>query len=136
MMIVMCLVAMCPTTSPAANAADWSLNAAPAVSNDGVFRLTWDAPVDTVTLQQSSRADFGDARTVYRGTDRATVISGQRDGAYHFRLLDVAGEPAARVDVTVAHHPLARAWAFFAVGLGVFVATIALVARGTGRDDA
>jgi hypothetical protein len=37
------------------------------------------------------------------------------------------------VTVTVAHHPLSRAVAFFTVGALVFLATLGLIVRGARR---
>jgi len=75
---------------------------------------------------------------IYKGPDRATVISGQADGTRVYRVREVGegrvypwSEP---VTVTVAHHPLSRAVAFFTVGALVFLATLGLIVRGARRS--
>lgn len=112
--------------------ADWRLDVTPAESSDGVFRLHWDGPGAGVTLQESMQKGFTSPRSIYAGEDRASLVSGKSDGIYHYRLLDADGVVVATTTATVAHHPLARAWMFFSIGLVVFIATILLVARGPG----
>lgn len=125
MLIVMCLFLTLPA------AAGWALNVNPEVSNDGVFRLHWDGPEAIASVEESPVADFAGAHEVYAGTDRATVISGQPNGVYHYRLRDADGAVVARASVRVEHHSLARAWTFFLIGLVVFLATVVLVVRGS-----
>ena len=76
----------------------------------------------------------------YQGPDHATTLSGLADGTYTFRLRASDGNgtasPEARVvgapiTLTVAHHPLSRAWSFFSAGAVMFAALITLLAIGT-----
>ena len=127
--------------SPAASpASGWSLTSSPAQSSDGVYQLVWEgAGEGDLQLEEAPSERFAQPRVVYRGPDRATVVSGRADGEYHYRLRtldgDTPGEPLAYTTVTVGHHSLARALSFFAAGLFVFVATIVLVLRGSGRSS-
>jgi len=116
--------------APFSAAAQAELSVSPASSSDGVYQVRWTGD-GAVVLEESRRADFADAREVYRGTDHSTVLTGRSDGAYHYRLLalDGSGPIAPDVAVEVAHHPLPRAFAFFALGLVVFVCTTVLVLR-------
>jgi len=111
----------------------------PPVSHDGVYQLSWSAPGD-VLLEESTDSSFDRTRIVYEGADRGTVLTGRRDGRYHYRLRS-DGAPASEAvtaSVRVEHHPIGRALAFFGVGAFVFVSTIVLVARGPegGPDGA
>mgnify|MGYP000382115906 CR=1 FL=1 len=71
----------------------------------------------------------------------ARLMSGKPDGDYYYRLESASGTDAAQqvvlsdvLKVTVEHHPLERAFAFFAVGAAVFAATLGLILFG-GRDE-
>lgn len=118
----------------AAGADALALEAVPERSSDGVYRLRWSAEAPVV-LEESRRADFADARVIYRGSDRSSLQSGRSDGTYHYRVRALDGAAAARTAVTVEHHALPRAFAFFGVGLAVFVCTTALVVRGAGDEE-
>lgn len=75
----------------------------------------------------------GNWRPVYDGPDRATTLSGRADGDFTFRLKadgHLVGDP---ISLTVAHHPLSRAWAFFAVGAGMFLALVGVLVRGSRK---
>ncbi len=70
--------------------------------------------------------------TIYSGGDRASTLSGLRDGTYEFALW-VDGQPyGAPLVLTVSHHPLGRAWMFFGVGALMFMALVALLIRRAG----
>lgn len=121
-------VALMVSAVPFSAAAQVELSVSPATSSDGVYRVRWTGD-GAVVLQESRREDFADAREVYRGTDHSTVLTGRGNGAYHYRLLtlDGSGPIAEDVEVEVVHHPLPRAFAFFALGGIVFVCTMLLV---------
>jgi hypothetical protein len=109
------------------------LEIAPEISNTGTFNIHWQGSDGARYDLIEQRAD-GDSHIVYRGSDTARVMTGLPNGRYSYRVRTEHGgdpgpwsEPAA---VTVAHHPLTRAFAFFGVGLLVFLATIALILRG------
>lgn len=105
----------------------------------GYFALSWQLP-DAATplaveLQQAQRPDFAQAQTLYQGSDTASLRSGLADGTYHYRVRALAadGTPGAwstPVSVEVAHHPLSRALAFFALGAVVFIGTLGLILWG------
>jgi hypothetical protein len=119
-----------------------SLSSDTEVATAGFYRLEWQwegaSPdtADAFEVQESTRADFGNASALYRGPDLATVISGRRDGTRYYRVR-ATGEGAPRgvwsnvVKVQTAHHPLSRALAFFAAGALVFSLTLALILRGS-----
>lgn len=100
----------------------------------GYYRLSWTADTPQVTLEERSQ-ETGRVRTLYTGPDRATLISGQTDGTRIYRAGEIGPDGKVAtwsepVTVTVAHHPLGRALAFFAVGGVVFLATLALIVHG------
>ena len=125
---------------PALAATPFSLTVTPQESNDGVARLAWDAPENTaVYIQQSRTEDFQQPATLYRGNDSGTTITGLKDGSYFFRVAaDGVSIDAFNwsdpVQLKVAHHTLVRAFTFFAVGVVVFMATLALVVSGSRRS--
>jgi len=106
------------------------LSASTTFSTDGVYQISWavDGPAELV---ESRGPGFEDTRTVYRGTDNATVLTGRSDGTYRYHLRGVEGA----VDVEVRHHPLSRALVFFTLGAAVFLATVALVVREATEED-
>jgi len=142
-----------PATSP-------TLSASPDSSSDGVYQLRWETDARVVVIEEAPTARFERPTVLYRGRDRATVVTGRVDGVYHYRLRraedraagsdrgaargEGRGDPRA-VDAPVAlahtvvrvqHHPLSRALGFFAAGLFVFVATVWLVVRGPEEAEA
>ncbi|WP_018175089.1 MULTISPECIES: hypothetical protein [unclassified Thioalkalivibrio] len=106
----------------------------PTDSRDGGLTLEWNAE-GPVELEQASGPDFDDARVIYRGGDTSSVISGLPDGEYRFRLrADGADDWADEARIDVAHHSLARAFGFFALGGVVFLVLIVAILRGRPRD--
>lgn len=106
------------------------------IATAGYFQLRWDAP-GAVRLYESPTADFQSAQLVYEGTDSGHAVSGRSDGTLYYRLESAAnGESLGMpVRVEVAHHPLGRAIAWFALGAGVFVATLLLIVIGNANAD-
>jgi hypothetical protein len=102
-----------------------------AVAKAGYFRLSWQAAGDVI-VQEDTSPVFATPRVVYRGPDNARVLSGKPDGEWYYRAR-TAGRGGAFGDVlevTVRHHPLERALAFFALGALVFLTTLAAIVRG------
>lgn len=103
----------------------------------GYFHLTWQTnpePVDQESefiVQQSRTPDFEQARNLYSGTEKASLISGLADGVYYYRVRQQNdsgwSEP---VRVQVRHHPLSTALQFFSVGLLVFALTLFTILHG------
>jgi hypothetical protein len=122
-----------------------SLSSDSAVASAGFYRLEWhwqDTPPGAggdFELQESTRADFGDATPLYRGPDLATVISGRGDGTRYYRVRATRDNNrhtlwSNAVEVATAHHPLSRAVAFFAAGALVFVLTLTLIVHGNRQE--
>ena len=87
-------------------------------------------------LEESQSPDFTEPRTIYTGSDGARVMSGKPDGDWYYRAAPVEspGAYSNTVKVTVRHHPLGRALAYFTVGAIVFLATLFIIARGAAGD--
>lgn len=111
----------------------------PEVANEGYYQLRWEAG-QPIRLVEASSAGFGDATTLYTGSDSAHVVSGKPDGTWYYRLEAEGGDEvlAGPIAVTVRHHSLVRAFGFFTLGAIVFFATLGLIllARPGGDERA
>jgi hypothetical protein len=120
-------------------AAQFSIAATPAHSNDGRVVVSWESPSDgQVHIQQGLDQKFKAASTLYHGNDSASVITGLVDGDYYYRgRLERSdgtfSDWSPTVNITVEHHSLSRALSFFLLGLVVFVATLLLIILGARR---
>jgi len=128
------LAVLALTMSPGAQAA--TLEADQYASSEGFYQLRWEAE-EPVRLVEARSPGFVDAETLYTGSDSAHVVSGKPDGSFYYRLESAEGgqvlsEP---VMVTVRHHSLGRALAFFAIGAIVFVSTLGLIAFSSSGSD-
>lgn len=91
----------------------------------GYVSLSWqENGTRHYVLQQRGELDW---RTLYEGPDRATTLTGLSDGLYQFRVGDGNGAWSPQLSVEIKHHPLSRAWLFFAMGLALFAALLMLV---------
>ncbi|MGI8739318.1 MAG: hypothetical protein ACR2KU_06645 [Gammaproteobacteria bacterium] len=111
-----------------------TLSADTQVATAGFFTLSWHGASDA-RFQESASRGFRKAVTIYRGPDTARVMSGQEEGKYFYRVRDTsqAGAWSNPVAVDINHHPLPRAFGFFAAGLLVFAATAAVILIGAAR---
>lgn len=119
-----------------------SITASPDLATAGFFRLTWEGPASQVfVLQESNSPSFTTYKTLYAGSDTASVLSGKVDGVYYYRIgvIDIATSLqvfSEVIEVTVRHHPLARAFLFFGMGAFMFVVLIVVIWRGTSKAHA
>ncbi len=105
-------------------------------SNNGGFNLTWQLPVNTQVELQQSGLESPDFKTIYHGSDSATVITGLPDGNYLFRarLINIDGSLSGwseSLSIKVEHHSLMRAFSFFLIGAVVFLSTLILILTGS-----
>jgi len=104
------------------------------ISDDGTVDLVWTVPdgleAPEFELQQSLDPDFPDPDTRYRGEENETVLTGLREGSYHFRVR--AGEGPWSEPLTLEVVFMNRGTLLLLVGTGALVAvlTIAAVVRG------
>ncbi|ADE15317.1 conserved hypothetical protein [Nitrosococcus halophilus Nc 4] len=145
--VISVIIVLLPIASSA-----WAVEAAPLVpelvsdsrtATAGFYHLKWQGNgllASSYELQEASDAGFTQPTTIYRGPDQATLISGRKNGQYFYRVraLD-QGQPtspwSSPVAVTVRHHPPARAFAFFAAGAVVFLATLVLIISGARHSQ-
>ena len=109
----------------------------------GYYQLSWHLGMDGASLkkpifllQQSSDQQFENAKTIYRGSDLSTVISGMPNGKYFYRLrLDNNANETHlaawgdTVIVEVKHHSLTKAILFFSAGALVFLIALIFILR-------
>jgi protein-S-isoprenylcysteine O-methyltransferase Ste14 len=115
-----------------------SLSSNTEIATAGLYRLSWQTNgIAQVELQEADNPDFADARLDYQGPDDTSVISRKPNGTWYYRARVIgdqqAGPWSAAVKVTVAHHPLYRAFMFFGLGVVVFVATLLLGGTPRGK---
>jgi len=102
----------------------------------GYYRLSWEGiATSDYLLQEASDPDFTNVKTLYEGPDTASLVSGRSNGVYYYRVrtIDQSEDPGAWSNIAkveVTHHPLSRAFMFFALGAIVFFATLIVVVAG------
>lgn len=113
----------------------------------GYYQLSWQPGVAWVSnkspqfeLQQATDEQFQSVNTLYRGPDRASVISGMVNGDYYYRLRLIESNTASSawsksVLVRVRHHSLQKAWLFFAAGAIVFLMTLSFIVLSVRNRD-
>jgi hypothetical protein len=108
-----------------------ALQADTEIATAGYYQLSWDAD-GAIVLQEAASPDFRSPREVYRGADNARVMSGKADGDWYYRARTAgSGSDFGNVvRVTVEHHPVERAFAFFSLGALVFLITLGVIIRG------
>ncbi len=128
--ITRALLVMILLVLPAASHADAVFESPPERDRAGFFSLNWSGG-ERYELEQASGPDHDNARIIYSGGDSSTTVSGLSDGRYRFRIREQGEEGwSDEALVIVEHHPLSRAFLFFALGAGVFLVLILAIARG------
>ena len=113
----------------------------------GYYQLSWQPGVAWASkkfphfeLQQATDEQFHTVKILYRGPDRASVVSGMADGDYYYRLRIVESTTASAgwskpLLVRVRHHSIYKAWAFFGAGAFVFLTTLAFIVISVRNRD-
>lgn len=113
----------------------------------GYYQLSWQPGMRGAShknpqfeLQQSNSANFHIAKLIYRGPDRASVISGLTDGDYYYRVRLIHADQSTSswsrpVIVKVQHHPLKKALGYFITGALVFFITLMFIVVKSRRMD-
>lgn len=106
------------------------------LSTAGYFNLSWaaDKPAPYV-IQQSLDASFKQAKTIYQGSDQASVMSGLPDGQYFYRMQANAGQWSEAIKVEVKHHTLEKAFAFFAAGAVMLFTLVFVLIKGARHAE-
>ena len=95
----------------------------------GFASLGWsDVPDGEAVLEWNDGTGW---QELYRGTDKASTVTGLDEGAYQFRLTAPDGTVSEPLTFTVEHHALSLALQFFGAGAILFVLLIALLVRPT-----
>ena len=126
---------------------DQSSQGSPVAANEGHLRLSWrvdgdateaDHPDLTFQLQRATDADFTNAPRWDVGPDRASYVSGLRDGDNYFRVraITAAGEAGPWSEslwVQVAYPDRSQVLLLMAVGVVLLLATGMLILAGHRR---
>jgi hypothetical protein len=72
--------------------------------SSGGYRLTWTEgePETTYVLREARRADFTDAREVYRDRGLEYVVASQRDGVYYYQVTAELGDERSEGSFPIA----------------------------------
>lgn len=125
---------------PVVSAYPVTLSSDTLLATAGYYRLSWQAKglTNQYRLLESRNPRFDHNKVIYEGPDLATVLSGKANGSYYYRVavLDHHTPIAVSntVKVEVVHHSLYKALLFFALGAGVFLATLLLILRGNRHN--
>jgi hypothetical protein len=136
--LLFCLL-LCPLSALAETVPVLTLS--PTQTSDGKATISWPMPEGVkIGIESSRDMLFTNPVNLYQGSDEATVLTGLSDGAYYFRgrylYQNGAFSPWSEpVGLSVEHHSLAKALAFFSIGAVVFVATLLLIILGAKRQD-
>ena len=113
------------------------------INNDsGYFSIEWNEdkkhPDAIYILEQSKNKEFETKKTIYKGLDRASFISGLPDGTYYYRIRKVInGEKSPwsnTITVNIEHHSLYLALSLAVVGFIVFASTAGIIIKGVRTE--
>lgn len=132
-MVAGCVLCLLLAGSPVSAGAEVQLESDTDVATAGYYQLRWAQTAPGMRLVEAADAGFSDKDVIYAGADTARLVSGKPDGSYYYRLeADDGITPLSNtLLVTVQHHSLRRAWAFFAIGAAAFAATLGLIVYGS-----
>jgi hypothetical protein len=103
------------------------------LSREGYFVLSWEGGAGETWLQQAEDPAFAAASSVRVEGAGSLTLTGFRDGLYHFRVGSERQDWSETVSIEVSHHGMGRAWAFFSLGLVLFLALCAAILLGNRR---
>jgi hypothetical protein len=105
------------------------------VSDDGHVRLEWLAsgPGAVYEIQQAETPYFENPKSIYKGPDLGTFVSGLRNGKYYYRVRTEGGDWSDTLELDVKHHSLRLAYILSGLGAIVFLLTVWVVLRGTSK---
>lgn len=105
-----------------------------AVSTEGYFVLSWDAPAEfsdlTLFQETGPNTTSNDIRAHNLPAAGAITLTGLVDGDYTYRLLANEQPVSNIVAISVQHHSLSRALGFFSLGLLLFSVLIGSIVVG------
>jgi hypothetical protein len=126
-----CWLMLLLSANAALCATETSLVSDTTLSSEGYFVLSWqiDGSEGQALLQESGSADFPQFKEMAIPATGSMTLTGYTDGDYYFRA-GTPGNWSTSVLVTVQHHALSRALAFFSLGLLLFVVLVVVILRG------
>ena len=117
-------------------------------NNAGQIKLVWRVADSLLAreklvkfeLQQSHEASFETSRTLYKGSDLASFVSGLPDGDYYYRVRTFEesgsiGEWSETLYLKVRHQSLSLAFTLFGLGAIVFISTVVLILYGNKKAE-
>lgn len=112
-------------------------------TNSGYKKIDWGDNTEdmdlTYQLQQSESKDFKNAKTLYKGKDRATFVSGLPNGNYYYRVRAFKGQQKSdwsnTVVLRVKHYSLKLAFLLAAIGIVVFLLTVYIIIHGVRQQE-
>ncbi len=112
-------------------------------SNSGFFKLEWritdELPLQegySFLLEQSNDENFNHIKSIYKGSDLATYISGLPNGTFYYRVKIIEQQNqkesqwSPHLQARVEHFSLQFALTLCALGALVFLLTVAVIVIG------
>ena len=97
----------------------------------GYYKLSWSSPFDkSSTLEESNDSLFTNPSVFHIHNHDSITLTGRENGTYYYRMRDSNDEFSNVVHVTVKHHSVEKAFAFFALGLCIFIILIFVLRSG------
>lgn len=97
----------------------------------GYYKLIWSSPFDkSSTLEESNDSLFENPGIFKINNNDSITLTGRENGTYYYRLRDSNNELSNVVHVTVEHHSVEKAFAFFALGLCIFIILVFVLRSG------
>jgi hypothetical protein len=126
-----CWLMLLLSANAALCASEKTLSSDTQLSTEGYFVLSWQSgdSEDQIWLQESGSADFSNTTDTAITATGSITLTGYADGDYHFRV-GHPGNWSSPLLVTVQHHALGRALAFFSLGLLLFMVLVVAILRG------
>lgn len=106
------------------------------VSHAGHIKLEWQpaAAARLFEVQQAADESFGEVKTIYNGPDRATFVSGLKNGTYYFRVRGQGQDWSNVQKLEVIHHSLTLTYVLLGLGGLVFLSTAGMVLYGVRKS--
>lgn len=97
----------------------------------GYYKLTWSSSFEeSSALEESNDTSFTNPNIFHVHNNNSITLTGRENGTYYYRMRDSSDEFSNVVHVTVEHHSVEKAFAFFALGLCLFIILIFVLRLG------
>ncbi len=119
----------------------WKLSESAFQNHKQNKKTTNSQPIQYI-LQQSSLPDFSHNKTIYRGPDRASFVSGLSEGTHFFRVRAYHPDSSKNKtswsnshSIEVSYHSWALTWTLFFMGAFLFIVLVVLLIIGSRKND-